>query len=145
VTREVSHGRRGEYALAVVVAWEGEGESWDLVFLSIGYALAIWLAHSFANVVSAGPDAKWRAALAREMPVMVGAVPVVVLGALGELFGWTPETVELLALISLAVMLAAVQIVLLKSAPVHKRRLGSTVLLDLIAFVVIVLLLVAVH
>jgi hypothetical protein len=129
----------------VVVAWEPDGDPWELAALAIGYALAIWLAHSFANVVSGGPDSKWRAALVHEEPVMIGAVPVVVAAALGELFSWTAETVDLLALIGLMLLLAAVQILLLRTAPPHKRRVGATLALDLVSFILIVVLLVAVH
>ena len=129
----------------VVVAWEPDGDPWELAALAIGYALAIWLAHSFANVVSGGPDAKWRTALVHEEPVMIGAVPVVLAATLGGLFDLSAETVDLLALIGLMVLLAVVQIVLLRTAPPHKRRVGATLALDLISFLVIVVLLVAVH
>jgi hypothetical protein len=154
VRRALSQRSRNQFAVAVygtislavvVVAWEPEGEVWDLVFLVMGYSLAIWLAHAFAVVVSEGPEATWRAALARQKAVMLGAVPVVVIGVIGALLSWSPDVVETLALGALAALLAVLQIVLLKAMPSDNRRIGSTVLLDLVAFVVIVLLLVAVH
>ena len=152
--RSLSLRSRSEFAVAVygtislavvVVAWEPEGEPWDLVFLTIGYSLAIWLAHAFAAVVSGGPEATWRAALAHEKAVMLGAVPVVAIGVIGALLDWSPEAVETLALGALAALLAVLQIVLFKAMPSDNRRIGSTVLLDLVAFVVIVLLLAALH
>ena len=79
----------------VVVAWDADGDPWELAALAIGYALAIWLAHSFANVVSGGPEATWRAALVHEEPVMIGAVPVVRGGDRRRALGLSPEAVEL--------------------------------------------------
>src|SRR4051794_39468291 len=98
----MAHAHRAQLAVAVyravgmavvVVAWEPGGEPWELAALAVGYALAIWLAHSFANVVSGGAEASWRVALAHEQPVMVSAVPVVIVGVLGQLFGWRARTV----------------------------------------------------
>jgi hypothetical protein len=150
----MAHVHRAQLAVAVygtvsmavvVVAWEPGGDPWELAVLAVGYAVAIWLAHSFANVVSRGAEASWRAALAHEQPVMVSAVPVVVVGLLGQLFDWRAGTVELLALVGLVLLLVAIQFVLLRTAPAHDRRLGSTLVLDIVAFVLIVFLLVAVH
>jgi len=150
----MAHLHRAQLAVAVygtvsmavvVVAWEPGGEAWELAVLALGYAIAIWLAHSFANVVSGGAEASWRVALAHEQPVMVSAVPVAIVALLGQLFDWTPETVELLALVGLVLLLVAIQFVLLRTAPAHERRLGGTLVLDIVAFVLIVLLLVAVH
>jgi hypothetical protein len=154
VALDIGEHRRSQLAVAVygivsvavvVVAWEPDGDPADLPFLAAGYAIAIWLAHSFANVVSSGADASWREALRHERPVTFGAVPVVVIACLGLLFDWTTTTIEVLALISLVVALASVQLVLLRTAPPERRRLGATLVLDVISFAVIVLLLVAVH
>ena len=154
MTRQLSPPSRSEFAVAVygtislavvVVAWDAEDDVWDLVLVVIGYSLAIWLAHAFAAVVSGGPEATWREALVREKAVMVGAVPVVVVAVIGGLLGASTDLVELLALVSLAVLLAVLQIVLLKSMPSDNRRVGGTVFVDLVAFFVIVLLLVALH
>ena len=129
----------------VVVAWEPEGDAVDLAFLAAGYAVAIWLAHSFANVVSGGANASWRVALRHETSVMAGAPAVVLISLLGALAGWSSTTIEVLALCSLVGLLAAVQLVLLRSAPPERRRVGATLVLDLVTFLLIVLLLVAVH
>jgi hypothetical protein len=129
----------------VVVAWEPDGDSADLPLLAAGYAIAIWLAHSFANVVSGGADASWREALRQERPVTFGAIPVIIVGLFGVMFDWTATTIEVLALLGLVGFLVSVQLVLLRTAPPERRRLGATLVLDLIAFAVIVLLLVAVH
>jgi hypothetical protein len=154
VIRRLNESSRSGFAVAVygtislavvVVAWDAEGQVWDLVFVVIGYTLAIWLAHAFATVVSGGHGATWRAALSHEKPVTLAAVPVVLLTVIGGLFGWSLDLVEGLALISLAVLLAVLQIVLLKSMPSDNRRVGSTVFLDMVAFFLIVLLLLAVH
>jgi hypothetical protein len=154
VAVDIGEHRRSQLAVAVygivsiavlVVAWEPDGDPADLPFLAAGYAVAIWLAHSFANVVSSGADASWRDALRHERPVMFGGVPVVIIGVLGLLFDWSATTIEVLALVSLVVSLVSVQLVLLRTAPPERRRLGATLVLDLISFVLIVLLLVAVH
>jgi hypothetical protein len=154
VPLQIGESSRRRFAVAVygivsiavvVVAWQPDGDPADLPFLAAGYALAIWLAHSFANVVSGGANASWRVALRHESSVMAGAVPVIVVALLGVLFGWSATTVEVLALCSLMALLAAVQLVLLRTAPPEQRRLGATLVLDLISFVLIVLLLVAVH
>ena len=80
----------GIISMAVVdVAWDNDGEPWELAVLALGYAVAIWFAHSFANVVAGGRDATWRSALVHEEPVMLGAVPVIVAGVFGQLFGWS--------------------------------------------------------
>ena len=107
--------------------------------------MAIWFAHSFANVVAGGRDATWRAALVHEEPVMLGAVPVIVAALLGQLFGWSSAAVELAGLIGLGVLLIAIQLVLLRTAPPHERRVGGTLVLDLVSALLIVLLLLAVH
>jgi len=151
---ELGEHHRSQFAVAVygiisvgvvVAAWEPEGSSWELALLAALYAMAIWLAHSFANVMSRGPSARWRAALDHEKWVMVGAIPVVVVALLGELFDWSPEMVDLLAFGSLLVLLVVVQLLLLRVSPPHQRRLGATLALDVIAFLIIVVLLVAVH
>ena len=136
----------GIISMAVVdVAWDSEGEPWELAALAIGYAVAIWFAHSFATVVAGGRDATWRSALVHEEPVMLGAVPVIVAAVLGQLFDWDSSTVELVGLIGLGVLLVAIQLVLLRTAPPHERRVGGTLVLDLVSALLIVLLLLAVH
>jgi hypothetical protein len=150
----VLHLHRAQFAVAVygiisiavvVVAWEPGGEPWELAALAVGYAVAIWVAHSFANVVSGGKEATWRAALVHEEPVMAGAIPVIVAGLLGQLFDWNTDTVELVALLGLGALLAAVQTLLVVSTPADDRRLVATVVLDLASAALIVVLLVAVH
>ena len=132
--------------MAVVdVAWDGEGEPWELAALAIGYGVAIWFAHSFSNVVAGGRDATWRAALVQEEPVMLGAVPLIVAALLGQVFGSSAPAAELAGLIGLAVVLIAIQLVLLRTAPPHERRVGGTLVLDLVGALLIVLLLLAVH
>ena len=136
----------GIISMAVVdVAWDNDGEPWELAALAVGYAVAIWLAHSFANVVAGGRDATWRAALVHEQPVMLAAVPVVAAGVLGQIFGWSSAAVELAGLIGLGVLLIAIQLVLLRTAPPNERRLGGTLVLDLVSAMLIVALLLAVH
>jgi hypothetical protein len=151
---ELSEHHRSQFAVAVygiisvavlVAVWEPEGSSWELSVLAALYALAIWLAHSFANVMSRGPTARWRVALDHEKWVMVGAIPVVVVGLLGELFDWSPDTADFVAFASLLVLLIAVQLLLLRVSPPHQRRLGATLALDVAAFLIIVILLAAVH
>jgi hypothetical protein len=132
--------------MAVVdVAWDGEGEPWELAVLALGYAVAIWFAHSFANVVAGGRDASWRTALLHEAPVMLGAAPVAVAALLGQTFGWSSRTVELAGLIGLGVLLVGIQLILLRTAPPHERRVGGTLVLDLVSALMIVLLLLVVH
>jgi hypothetical protein len=136
----------GIISMAVVdVAWDGDGEPWELAVLAIGYAVAIWFAHSFANVVAGGRDATWRTALGHEAPVMLGAAPVAVAALLGQAFGWSSSAVELAGLIGLGVLLVGIQLILLRTAPPHERRVGSTLVLDLVSALMIVLLLLAVH
>jgi hypothetical protein len=136
----------GIISMAVVdVAWDGDGEPWELAVLAIGYAIAIWFAHSFANVVAGGRDATWRDALAHEAPVMPGAAPVAVAALLGQAFGWSSSAVELAGLIGLGVVLVGIQLILLRTAPPHERRVGGTLVLDLVSALMIVLLLLAVH
>jgi hypothetical protein len=146
--------QRAQFAVAVygiisiavvVVAWEPGGEPWELALLAAGYAVAIWLAHSFANVVSGGPETTWRTALVEEEPVMVGAVPVVAIALLGQLFGWKAALVEFLDLIALVALLIAVEVFLVRTAAPGRRRVGGTVILDVIFFLLIVVLLLAVH
>jgi hypothetical protein len=96
-------------------------------------------------VVAGGRDATWRTALVHEEPVMLGAVPVVVAALLGQLFGWSSSAVELAGLIGLGVLLVAIQLILLRTAPPHERRVGGTLVLDLVSAMMIVLLLLAVH
>jgi hypothetical protein len=148
------HFQRAQFAVAVygiislavvVVAWEPGGKPWELALLAAGYAVAIWLAHSFADVVSGGPDTTWRAALVEEEPVMVGAVPVVVIALVGQLLGWEPAVVELLDLLSLVALLVVVQIFLVRTASPDRRRVGGTLIVDVLVFLLIVVLLVAVH
>jgi hypothetical protein len=154
VPLQIAESSRRRFAVAiygiismavVVVAWEPEGDAADLAVLAAGYAVAIWLAHSFANVVSGGANASWRVALRHETSVMAGAPGVVVISLLGALFGWSTTAIEVAALFSLIGLLAAVQLVLLRSAPPEQRRVGATLVLDLVSFLLIVLLLVAVH
>ena len=76
---------------------------------------------------------------------MLGAVPLIVAALLGQVFGWSSPAVELAGLIGLGVLLIAIQLVLLRTAPPHERRVGGTLVLALVSALLIVLLLLAVH
>src|SRR3982751_6662682 len=82
----------------VIVAWESDQGRWDLTLLIVGYLAVLWLTHSYARVVSAGPGGSWRQALSSELPVAVGGIPVLVVAVLGALVELDDEAMSTVAL-----------------------------------------------
>jgi hypothetical protein len=125
---------------AVVVAWESDGDPWDLPGLILGYILILWLTHSYAHVAGSGIGGSWRVALRHELPVGAVGFPALAVASIGALMRWDDEPMSDVALIACAVTLVAIQTAVLRSATLSRRRVLMTVIYDLACAALIVFL-----
>jgi hypothetical protein len=129
----------------VIVAWEGDGDRWDLVQLLAGYLAALWLTHVYAVVVSEGMDSSWTEALRLELPVAAAGVPALAASLVGALVKWDVETTSDVALLACAATLLALQAAVLRGSRARMQHLVATVVINLLCGGMIVFLHISVH
>jgi len=124
----------------VVVTWEADGNDWHLVEVLAGYAVTLWLLHTYAALVSEGSFRYWRAAARDEFPVAAAALPALGVAVLGELLKWSQEETADVDLIVVALTLVVIQATILRELGYNKRRLFMTVTVDMVLAAVIIVL-----
>jgi len=124
----------------VVVTWEADGNDWHLVEAIAGYAVTLWLLHTYAALVSEGSFRHWRAAARDEFPVAAAALPALGVAVLGELLAWGQEETADVDLIVVALTLVVIQATILRDLGFNRRRLVMTLSVDVILAAVILVL-----
>ena len=124
----------------VVVTWEADGNDWHLVEAIAGYAVTLWLLHTYAALVSEGSFRHWRAAARDEFPVAAAALPALGVAVLGELLAWGQEETADVDLIVVALTLVVIQAIILRELGFSRRRLLMTISIDMILAAVILVL-----
>jgi hypothetical protein len=124
----------------VVVTWEADGNDWHLVEVLAGYAITLWLMHTYAALVSEGSFRHWRAAARDEFPVAAAALPALGVAVLGELLKWGQEETADIDLVVVGLTLVVIQATIVRELGFSRRRLVMTIALDMVLAAVILVL-----
>jgi hypothetical protein len=124
----------------VVVTWEADGNDWHLVEVLAGYAITLWLTHTYAALVSAGSFRHWVSVAREEFPVAAAALPALGVAVLGELLSWGQEETADVDLIVVALTLIVIQATILRELGFNRRRFFMTVIADMFCAAVIIVL-----
>jgi hypothetical protein len=128
----------------VIVTWEADGNDWHLVEVIAGYAITLWLMHTYAALVSKGTFRGWRQAAREEFPVAAAALPALGVAFLGELLAWGQEETADVDLIVVALTLIVIQATVVRELGYSRRRLLMTIAVDMFLAAVIIILHVAI-
>jgi hypothetical protein len=124
----------------VIVAWESDGDDWELPGLIVGYILLIWLTHTYARYVSEGVQGSWWSALREEFPVAAAGLPALVVSTIGAVAHANEPTEYSISLATCAITLVLMQIVILRADNAPTRRVVATAIYDLAAGAIVILL-----
>jgi len=124
----------------VVVEWEGDGNEWHLVEVIAGYVATMWLTHSYASLVSRGEFRSWFEVARDEFSVAAAGLPALGIALLGQLLAWDQTETAVLALIACAVTLVGIQVAIVRSLGFSRRRVMSTIVVDMLWAAVIITL-----
>ena len=124
----------------VIVAWESDGDDWELPGLIVGYMLLIWLTHTYARFVSEGLKGSWWKALRDELPVAAAGLPALAVSAIGAVAHANEPTEYGISLATCAITLVLMQTVILSADNATPRRIVVTAVYDLIAGAIVILL-----
>jgi hypothetical protein len=125
---------------AVIVTWEADGNDWHLVEIIIGYMVAMWLTHSYADLVAQGELRSWPHIVRSEFPVAAAGLPALAVAVLGTLLGWGPAKTSGVALATCAVTLIGIQADAVRRDGASRRRIVLTVAADMAIFALILYL-----
>ena len=114
----------------VVVTWEADGNEWHLVEVIAGYIASLWLLHSYAALGATGRLRPWWHVVLEESPVAIAGVPALGVAMLGLILGWSDPMETRLALAACGVTLIALQTTVLRRYGANRRRITTTIAVD---------------
>jgi len=125
----------------VIVAWESDGgKRWDLPALIISYIVLLLLTHTYAHYAAAGTEGSWRTAFIHELPVGASGVPALIVSVCAAVADVNDDLASGLALAACGITLLAMQVVILRPAHASRSQLARTVVFDLVAGGIVILL-----
>ena len=114
----------------VVVDWEGDGNEWHLVEVLAGYAITMWLTHTYAGLVSRGEFRSWFEVAREEFSVAAAGLPALAVALLGQFLHWDQNETANLALLACAVTLVGIQVAIVRHLGFSRSRLWLTLVVD---------------
>ena len=131
----------GVVSIAIVtIAWESDGDDWDLPGLILAYIVLIWLTHTYAKFVAEGVGHSWWRAARDEFPVAAAGLPALVASAIGAMGHASEATEYSITLATCAITLLVMQTVILRVEGASSGRVVLTAIYDLLAGAVVIVL-----